>query len=178
MFALSERPVADAEHLPPRLAENSLIEIRPDADRLAMALGERARTQPLVALFIDYGHRASAAGDTLQAVRAHRFADALADPGAADLTAHVDFEAFVQTARTHGLTAWGPMNQGTFLLALGLAPRCERLMRDNPQAAETIAASARRLVDPDQMGELFKVVALTSPGLPPPPAFGEEAAHR
>ena len=46
--------------------------------------------------------QAPAFGDTLQAVRRHAFADPLAEPGEADLTAHVDFAALAEAARAAG----------------------------------------------------------------------------
>ena len=138
-------------------------------------LGRRAERAPLAALIIDYGHAESGFGDTLQAVRAHRFADILADPGAADLSAHVDFADLKRAAVAAGLTAHGPMPQGEFLLKLGLAARRERLLqRATPTQAEDIASGAARLVYPRQMGVLFKALALASAGLPPPPPFGHQ----
>lgn len=151
--------------------EDAVAEVRPQAATLVAALGERARRHPLAALIIDYGHTAHGLGDTLQAVRGHTYADPLGEPGEADLTAHVDFEALVEAAGEAQLSAHGPLPQGRFLLALGLAQRCERLARDNPAAAETIVSGARRLVDPQQMGALFKVLALTGAGQPKPPGF-------
>ncbi len=88
----------------------------------------------------------------------------------ADLTAHVDFDQLGDTARSSDLDIHGPLSQREFLLDLGLKERCERLVQNaNAATKETIAAGARRLVDPAQMGELFKVMALTSTGITPPP---------
>src|SRR5262249_41868156 len=67
------------------------------------------------ALVIDYGHAESAAGDTLQAVGRHGFADPLATAGEVDLTAHVDFAALARTARAAGAHVHGPLSQGEFL---------------------------------------------------------------
>ena len=96
-------------------------------------------------------------------------------PGAADLSAHVDFADLKREAVAAGLTTHGPMPQGEFLLKLGLAARRERLLqRATPTQAEDIASGAARLVDPRQMGVLFKALALASAGLPPPPPFGHQ----
>jgi NADH dehydrogenase [ubiquinone] 1 alpha subcomplex assembly factor 7 len=66
------------------------------------------------------------------------------------------------------------MPQGAFLLKLGLASRCDRLLRNaTSQQKDTIRSGAARLVDPRQMGTLFKMLALQSSGLAPPPPFGE-----
>lgn len=154
--------------------EGAIAETRPAAVKLLASLAERSRHAPLAALIADYGHEASAPGDTLQAVARHRFADPLAAPGETDLTAHVDFAALKDTATALGLAAYGPMPQGQFLLELGLAARCEQLMQnttDDQKAA--LYSGAARLADPRQMGALFKVLILQTSRLAPPPPFGE-----
>jgi NADH dehydrogenase [ubiquinone] 1 alpha subcomplex assembly factor 7 len=136
---------------------------------LAHHLGDRLRAAPGTALFLDYGPLDSSAGDSLQALRAGQPADPLADPGAADLTAHVDFTAF---ARASGLPAYGPLPQGKFLTRLGLFARIHRLATTlPPREAMRMTEAGRRLAEPDRMGALFKALALTSPGLPIPAGF-------
>ncbi len=165
----------EGRHLPHTAPEDAILEIRPAAQALMRELGRRAERAPLAALMVDYGHAESGFGDTLQAVRGHRFADVLANPGAADLSSHVDFADLKREAVAAGLMTHGPMPQGEFLLKLGLAARRERLLqRATPTQAEAIASGAARLVDPRQMGVLFKALALTSAGLPPPPPFGHQ----
>jgi NADH dehydrogenase [ubiquinone] 1 alpha subcomplex assembly factor 7 len=175
-FAFIDGEAEDEDrHLPHSAPEAAILETRPAAHALMRELGRRAERAPLAALIIDYGHEESGFGDTLQAVRGHRFADVLADPGAADLSAHVDFAALKREAVAAGLKAYGPMPQGEFLLKLGLGERRERLLqRATPTQAEAIASGAARLVDPRQMGVLFKALALTSAGLASPPPFGPE----
>jgi len=169
----------NAEERDPRLPhaapDGAILETRPAAHALVRELGHRAIQSPLAALIVDYGHAESGFGDTLQAVRGHRFANALADPGAADLSAHVDFADLKREASAAGLKACGPMLQGEFLLKLGLGERRERLLkRATPAQAEAIATGTARLVDPRQMGVLFKALALTSADLVPPPPFGPD----
>ncbi len=170
---------AEAEAVPQSfdamtMAEGEIVETRPATLPLLAGLAARAKHAPVAALFADYGHAESGAGDTLQAVRRHRFADPLAAPGEADLTAHVDFAALKQTARELGLATYGPMPQGEFLLKLGLETRCERLLQHAaPAQKAAIMSGAARLADPRQMGVLFKILALQSSGLAPPPPFGD-----
>lgn len=154
--------------------ESSILEVRPAGSLLVAELAARAREAPLAALIVDYGHDRTACGDTLQAVRHHRYADPLASPGEVDLTAHVDFAALKESATAHGLSACGPMPQGEFLLRLGLETRRDRLCkRATPEQRQEIVSGAARLADPQSMGLLFKALALTSPGLAPPPPFGD-----
>lgn len=146
----------------------------------ALVVSRRLAAQGGGALIIDYGH-AGGFGDTLQALEQHAFADPLAHPGDADLTAHVDFRALAAHARGAGLRAFGPLGQGEFLHRLGLAQRAERLKRDaTPAVRESIDAAVRRLTDDKAtgMGRLFKVLALVHPDLKAPPALAQEEEFR
>ena len=137
-------------------------------------LSERLVREGGAALAIDYGHAETGFGDTLQAVRAHAFADPLAEPGEADLTAHVDFGALAREARDAGAAVHGPMPQARFLFGLGLVARAEALAsRGAPDAAQAVESAARRLTEGGRrgMGVLFKALAVTAPGLPAPAPF-------
>jgi SAM-dependent MidA family methyltransferase len=148
----------------------ALIEIR--QDRPVATLARRIAKHGGAALVIDYGHAKSAFGDTLQAVCDHNFADPLAEPGAADLTAQVDFAALAQTAARGGAQVHGPIAQGAFLRRLGIEQRATRLrLRATPQQAADIDAALARLTAPEAMGELFKVLAISHPDLGALPGF-------
>jgi SAM-dependent MidA family methyltransferase len=151
-------------------AAGTVCELREGEEALLAELA--ARGPPLAALLIDYGPGEPARGDTLQAVRRHGYADPLAAPGEADLTAHVQFAGLADKARAAGFAVDGPMPQAEFLGRLGLAERTARLMAANPRRAGEIEAGAQRLVSPTGMGALFKAMALRSPGLPPLLPFG------
>ena len=148
----------------------SIVELRAGEDDVLRALAVRA--DPCVALFIDYGPAEPSIGDTLQAVRRHAYADPLLGPGTADLTAHVQFAALAAKARAAGLATHGPITQAEFLGRLGIVERTQRLMAANPERAGEIEAAVQRLISPAGMGGLFKVIAVGSPHLPPPPPFG------
>jgi NADH dehydrogenase [ubiquinone] 1 alpha subcomplex assembly factor 7 len=176
-LAFIDGPEVPREQLPPvalklDAPDGVILEVRPAVDTLIATLASRASHAPIAALFIDYGHNETGLGDTLQAVRRHRFADPLATPGSADLTAHVDFAALKRAGQAHHLRVYGPLPQGEFLLKLGLAERRDRLL-EGAQHQEALISGAARLADPRQMGMLFKAIALTSGGLPPPPPFAE-----
>ena len=119
--------------------------------------------------------RESGCGDTLQAVRRHRFADPLAAPGEADLTAHVDFAALNATAHGSGLPPMDPMPQGEFLLKLGLAPR-RGCLRNAPRRRRRTAIAVRRGRGSPIRGKwafCSRSLALQSSGLASPPPFGD-----
>ena len=153
----------------PPTEDGAIFERNEAAAAIAGLLGERVARDKSAALIIDYGHAAAAAGDTLQAVRRHDRADVLTDPGEADLTAHVDFQALAEAARP--ARAWGPVTQGAFLRGLGIELRADKLMRANPTQANAVDAACHRLVDASEMGTLFKVLALTDAAMLAPPGF-------
>jgi NADH dehydrogenase [ubiquinone] 1 alpha subcomplex assembly factor 7 len=156
--------------------EGSIVEVCPAASALAAALGARIVGDGGAALLVDYGHARTACGDTLQAVRGHRYQPVLHEPGNADITAHVDFEAVASAARNTGALTHGPVTQGAFLHALGIELRERRLLESaSPEQAEQIKSGVRRLIDAAEMGTLFKVLALTHPALAAPTGFAEAA---
>ena len=149
----------------------SIAEACPAGLSHAAMLGGRLARQGGAALIIDYGPAAGAPGDSFQAMRRHGFVDPLEAPGEADLTAHVDFQALAAAATQAGAQAHGPVPQGVFLDALGLQARAARLKAAAPARAPEVDAAVDRLAGPDQMGTLFKALALTAPGLGPPAGF-------
>jgi SAM-dependent MidA family methyltransferase len=119
------------------------------------------------AIVIDYGHgRDGAAGDTLQAMAAHKHVSVLEKPGEVDLTSHVDFGALARVAAVVGAVPSRLASQGSWLESLGIGARAMSLAARNPDLTEAIAADRRRLCDEAEMGTLFKVMAVTSPGWP------------
>jgi NADH dehydrogenase [ubiquinone] 1 alpha subcomplex assembly factor 7 len=124
------------------------------------------------ALIIDYGQLGTGKGDTLQAVRRHRYWPVLSSPGKADITAHVDFEALSRAAVEEGAACWGPVAQGAFLNRLGLPARVAALSAGKDEAEiEKIRSGVHRIAAPEEMGEVFKVMCVSSPTLPTPAGF-------
>jgi NADH dehydrogenase [ubiquinone] 1 alpha subcomplex assembly factor 7 len=153
-------------------APGSVVEVCPAALALAAYLGRRFAHEPGAGLFIDYGYFPSRLGSTLQAVRRHRPAAVLSQPGTADLSADVDFAAVAEAARTAGAAIHGPIAQGRFLAALGAEVRLEELCaRASPAQRQALESGLARLLDPAAMGEHFKVMAVTTPGLAAPVGF-------
>lgn len=146
--------------------DGDIREDSPERDAVAWEVAVQLDVRGGIALIIDYGHARSGLGDTLQAVSGHRFADVLTDPGERDLTAHVDFEALFRAAQSIPVEIAGPVDQGSWLEALGIGPRAAALAAKNPDQTEAIAAARRRLCDEDQMGRLFKLIAMRHPDWP------------
>ena len=152
-----------------RAEEGAIVEVSPIGVDIMTHLAGRIAAQGGVLLAIDYGYSGPAFGDTFQAIRSHTHVDPLARPGEADLTAHVDFTALAQAARRAGAAVHGPVEQGDFLLTLGLAERAGRRGAAEAEAARAeIVAQVERLVGAEEMGSLFKVLAVGRSGIVPP----------
>jgi SAM-dependent MidA family methyltransferase len=149
----------------------TVLETSPASLGIVRALAQKLTAAGGAALIIDYGHVHTAPGDTLQAVAAHGYADPWNQPGTRDLTAHVDFDALGQAARAEGVRVVGPVEQGVWLDALGIGARAAALSRSAPDRAAEVRAARDRLTGPEQMGRLFKVMALAAPGWPDPAGF-------
>jgi SAM-dependent MidA family methyltransferase len=150
------------------IPDGTIFEAAPARQAVMQALCERLKQQGGTALVIDYGHMVTGFGDTLQAVMNHDFDPPLAHPGEADLTSHVDFEDLAKIAVASGVHLNGGLRQGEFLYGLGLAERASALAREkDPSEQRLIAAAVDRLAGEGagKMGELFKVIAVSSPGL-------------
>jgi len=146
-----------------------IVETCAPGEAIAQEIGRRIATHGGAALVVDYGDAASA-GDTFQALSGHAFADPLEAPGEADLTAHVAFSPLAQAAMPALASALTP--QGVFLERLGITARAQALARTLSGAALAAHVTAhRRLTHPQEMGNLFKVMALTPPDAPLPPVL-------
>lgn len=148
-----------------------IVEDSPVREQAVSGLAKRLAETGGAALIIDYGHAKSALGDTLQAVRGHRYAPLLDKPGEQDLTAHVDFEAVAKAALAAGASVTPVVTQGQWLERLGIKERAEALASRHPERFEEIERARERLCDSSQMGETFKVIAVHSPAWPAPAGF-------
>jgi NADH dehydrogenase [ubiquinone] 1 alpha subcomplex assembly factor 7 len=169
-FGFAAEPTPRFEVLLPPLVRaapvGAVFEWRPDAE--IMKIATRMRNQGGAALIIDYGHVRSDAGDTFQAIARHSFADPLKNPGQADVTAHVDFQALARAAEDIGARVHGPVPQGEFLQRLGIETRALGLMaKATHEVSEDISSALKRLIGGGRggMGSMFKVLAVSEPNL-------------
>ncbi len=151
--------------IPPHLVEapiGAIIETSPASVGIMRVLAARIVAQGGALLAIDYGYEGPALGETLQAVRNHGFANPFEEPGERDLTAHVDFATLGLVGTASGAKVSGPVGQGAFLTALGIDARAAAL-------GPKVAPDRDRLVN--DMGTLFKVLAMRHPEWPEPAGF-------
>jgi len=173
--AWAEEPV-EPPALPgaPPFAEGQIVEVNEPARAFVGAVAGRLHRHRGAALFIDYGSREIGPAGSLQAISGGEKANPLAPAGTADLTAHVHFNALAHTAKAGGASVQGPVTQRHLLVELGVRERTERLANAaNAAQAEALRSGLARLIAPDQMGGLFKAIALTSPDCPALPGFSD-----
>jgi SAM-dependent MidA family methyltransferase len=170
VFGTAPEPMPRFDVLLPPLVRSAplgaVFEWRPNTE--IMKVATRVRDQDGAALIVDYGHVRSDAGDTFQAIAGHSFTDPLKNPGQADVTAHVDFDALARAAEDMGARVHGPVQQGEFLQRLGIETRALTLMsKASHDVSEDIAGALKRLIGDgrDGMGSLFKVLAVCEPRL-------------
>jgi NADH dehydrogenase [ubiquinone] 1 alpha subcomplex assembly factor 7 len=182
VFGHAPDPMPRFEVLLPPLVRaapaGAVFEWRPDSE--VMKIARRVRDQDGAALIVDYGHLRSDAGDTFQAIARHSFTDPLKNPGQADVTAHVDFQALARASEDLGARVHGPVTQGDFLKRLGVEARAASLMaKASPDAAAEVESALKRLTDSGRggMGSMFKVIGISQPDLISLAGLSDEAQN-
>lgn len=145
-------------------AGDYLTEICPAASALVSSLAKRLRHG--VMLFMDYGfpraeyyHPQRHMGTMKVHYRHHSLDDPFFLPGLADITAHVDFSAVARAGTDAGLDLLGYTSQANFLLDAGMLDLMLEMEPMTPLYMRE-ASAAQKLLQPSEMGELFKVIAL------------------
>jgi NADH dehydrogenase [ubiquinone] 1 alpha subcomplex assembly factor 7 len=169
-FGLSRTPV---DLVMPPAAEGEVVEISPAQAAFGESLARLVTAYGGAALLIDYGRDVPGPGDTLQALRSHSKISPLDAPGSADLTVHADFPAVAAAAKSAGAEVSPILSQAEFLGRLGIEARARALAAARPERADVIARQLARLTRADQMGSLFKALAVYAG---PAPAGFEEAS--
>ncbi|MGH8786158.1 MAG: class I SAM-dependent methyltransferase [Cupriavidus necator] len=169
-FRFEDRPLADAD-VPEALraipGDHDLVtETQAEAEGFIRAVG--ALLARGAAFFIDYGfpageyyHPQRAGGTLMCHYRHHAHPDPFLYPGLQDITAHVNFSGIAHAAVDAGLTVAGFASQARFLMNAGIT---ELLMALDPSDARAFlpqANAVQKLLSEAEMGELFKVIALT-----------------
>ncbi len=140
----------------------SIYECSPASVMVMTEIARRIEKYNGAALVIDYGYIHSGFRDTLQAVKNHNYSSVLEEPGNADITAHVDFSMLEKTAENMGVKQCEITTQKEFLEMMGIGLRAKLLIQSSPTKKNEIESALERLTGHNQMGTLFKVMALYS----------------
>ncbi|XXQ36379.1 Protein arginine methyltransferase NDUFAF7 [Plasmodiophora brassicae] len=163
--------------VPANPAVGECIEVSPEVQLAVEQISSRVVMQKGAALLVDYGQDRPSR-QSVRGVRNHEFVPFLESPGQVDVTGDVDFSMVRKVARVWGadqIRVMPTIQQGDFLLRMGIAQRVESLVKLCPDDADTIITGYERLVDPEQMGSIYKCSAMVHasfngefPGFPTP----------
>jgi SAM-dependent MidA family methyltransferase len=170
-LALADRPLAEGKlraSARVRFPEEGdyASEINPAAQALVSSLARRCESGAM--FLLDYGfpeaefyHPQRATGTLMTHYRHRALSDALFLPGLADLTAHVDFTAIAQSGVASGMTLAGFTSQARFLVNCGMLDLLAEVGDPSSSSYLREAAAVQKLLSPAEMGELFKILALS-----------------
>lgn len=151
------------------------IEICPDAELYIMKMAKLLSdsNDKGAILVIDYGTENEIPENSLRGIYQHKFVSPFWNPGEVDLSIDVDFQALKQL--TEGIVdIYGPLKQGDWLHNIGIGYRIDQLLKKNqqdPEVQDKIYGAYRRLTDGEQMGSIYKFMALLPKGSSNPPGF-------
>ena len=114
----------------------------------------------------DYGYKKSQMSDSLQSIKKHKFSNLLLNVGESDITHHVNFGLFSKIIKELGLQLERIAEQGIFLKRMGIIQRANVLTKNiNFKNKANIYYRLKRLIDPNEMGQLFKVFFFKKKGI-------------
>jgi SAM-dependent MidA family methyltransferase len=189
-FVFADRSVDQAmcAHIPDTadLPDGYLTEIHPRQEGFVRLLGDMLQAgESGLAVLIDYGFPAreyylpQRSGGTLMChYRHHAHGDPFLHVGLQDITAHVDFTGLARTGLEHGLEVAGYMSQAAFLLSAGLTQWLEKSRPEETALWLPLANAVQKLTSPAEMGELFKVLLLSSRVELPPSLISSDQSYR
>ena len=115
-----------------------------------------------ISMFIDYGYTNNY-GNSLQAIKKHKFVNPLSFPGESDITSHVNFSHIIYLAKKYNLNYFGPASQRDFFIRMGAKLRLQSLKETlkNKKDKKNLENDLNRIIGKEEMGLLFKVIALS-----------------
>jgi NADH dehydrogenase [ubiquinone] 1 alpha subcomplex assembly factor 7 len=139
--------------------DGNIFEFSEGRDSIHKDLCQKIAASRGVLLWIDYGFDAGQNTASVQAVKAHKYANILENIGQADISSLVDFERLIAITPPD-LNVSGVITQKEFLKNCGIDIRRDMLIENNPNKADDILSGYHRLMDDDQMGALFKAMTV------------------
>ena len=146
-----------------KLSNNQkIIEYSPMTFKYLKNISNKINNKKGALLIIDYGYLEDSMKDTLMAIRKHKISQVLEEFGSSDITYKLNFEFLKKITNVLKLKCQGITTQKNFLINLGIKERAEILSRNLPFSKKAdIYYRLKRLIDKNQMGDLFKVMLVT-----------------
>ncbi|KAI5799451.1 S-adenosyl-L-methionine-dependent methyltransferase [Pyronema domesticum] len=146
--------------------EGSIIEISPESLTITEEIAKRiGGPKAGGALFVDYGPLDTIPINSLRGIRHHEMVSPFANAGEVDVSADVDFFALAERAldASEGVEVHGPVEQGAFLLTMGMRERMEQLARGvEEEKKKEMETGVQRLTERGggAMGKVYKVLSI------------------
>ena len=148
------------------LKEESIIEINFKTREIINNISNFIKDNSGAAIFFDYGY-IDGNGDSFQGIRDNKPVNPLSDPGFVELTSHVNFKDIKLQAKENNINIYGPSTQSLFLEKMGAIQRLKILEKNaNDHQKKDLRIGLNRLMNQNEMGNLFKVIALSSKNFP------------
>ncbi|MFL2844247.1 MAG: class I SAM-dependent methyltransferase [Alphaproteobacteria bacterium] len=148
------------------LKEDSIIEINFKVREIINNISNFIKKNSGAAIFFDYGYL-DGHGDSFQGIKDNKPINPLSDPGFVDLTSHVNFKDIKLQAKKNNINFYGPNTQSLFLEEMGAIQRLRILERNaKDHQRKDLRIGLNRLMSDKEMGNLFKVIALSSKNFP------------
>ena len=110
-------------------------------------------------LTFDYGYTIKKNQNTLQSVKKHKYLNVFLKPGHSDITSHINFKLFHKILNKNNLDVQKITKQSEFLKKIGILERANILSKKMTfKAKANMFYRLKRLLDPEEMGDLFKVI--------------------
>ena len=140
-----------------------IIEYSPIALEYLKNISKKISNKKGALLIIDYGYLEDSMKDTLMAIKKHKISDPLKEFGNSDITYKLNFRLLKKITNILKLKCQGITTQRNFLMNLGIQQRAEIISRNLPFSKKAdIYYRLKRLIDKNQMGDLFKVMLITN----------------
>ncbi len=140
-----------------------IIEYSPIALEYLKNISKKINNKKGALLIIDYGYLEDSMKDTLMAIRKHRISELFKEFGNSDITYKLSFKLLKKITNILKLKCQGITTQRNFLMNLGIQQRAEIISRNLPFSKKAdIYYRLKRLIDKNQMGDLFKVMLITN----------------
>lgn len=171
-FIFTDKPSFDLPDIYNEAKIGDIVETCPAAEVIMSEIASHIEMADGAALVIDYGYGGQKFGDSLQAMKNHQYSDIFENIGSSDLTAHVNFDALQSAASQYNVNNYKLISQRDFLVNLGIELRMQSLLKSASDGQkDEIISACERLIDPKDMGSLFKVMTITNANMTNPVGF-------
>ena len=144
-------------------SNQQFIEYSPLALKYMKDISNKINEKKGALLIIDYGYLENSMKDTLISIKKHKISDILKKYKNSDITYKINFRLLKKFTKILKLKCQGITTQRDFLLNLGIEQRAEIISKNQTFLKKAdIYYRLKKLIDKNQMGDLFKVMLITS----------------